>query len=510
MESAIHTASAFRAPRLGSTFWIGVCLLAIQVGAGSPLQAQEDSRPPNVVFILADDLGWRDTSLYGSDFYETPNIDALAERGMMFTNAYAAAAICSPTRASILTGLHPARIGMTTPSGHVEQVLFEKRLRPRGAENQPALSAQSVTRLKLEYFTLAEALNAAGYATGHFGKWHLGREPYDPYQQGFGIDLPHTPGPGPSGGYLGPWRFWPGKGKDGEHIEDRMAIEASRFMRENKDRPFFLNYWCFSVHAPVQGKPALVEKYKRKADPDYPQRNPINGAMVESLDDAVGTLVQTIDDLGLAQNTIVVFFSDNGGMVHRYDGGVVVTSNAPLRSGKSSIYEGGIREPMLVVWPGTVRPGSKSEEIVQSIDFYPTLLEMTGTPKRRGQQFDGISIVPALRGERLGREAIFTHVPQYTAATTQRPSTAVRKGDWKLIRFYADGPKQTDRYELYNLREDIGESNDLAPSNSAKVVELNNLIEGFLNDTEAVIPKPNPRYREGLDPFPDGPARVGG
>ena len=308
----------------------GALLLAIQAGAVGSLHAQENSRPPNVVFILADDLGWMDTSLYGSKFYETPHIDALAERGMMFTNAYAAAAICSPTRASILTGLHPARIGMTTPSGHVEAVVLEKRLRPRARENQPALSAESVTRLKLEYFTLAEALNAAGYETAHFGKWHLGREPYDPYQQGFGIDLPHTPGPGPSGGYLGPWRFWPGEGRDGEHIEDRMAAEAARFMRDKRDRPFFLNYWCFSVHAPVQGKPELVEKYRSKADPDSPQRNPINGAMVESLDDAVGTLIGTIDDLGIADNTIIVFFSDNGGMVHRFDGGVVVTSNAPL------------------------------------------------------------------------------------------------------------------------------------------------------------------------------------
>ena len=488
----------------------GVSLLVIQAATLGSLYAQEASRPPNVVFILADDLGWRDTSLYGSEFYETPHIDALAKRGMMFTNAYAAAAICSPTRASILTGLHPARIGMTTPSGHVESVVFEKRLRSRARENQPALSAESVTRLKLEYFTLAEALNAAGYQTAHFGKWHLGREPYDPYQQGFGIDLPHTPGPGPSGGYLGPWRFWPGKGRDGEHIEDRMALEAAQFMRDNRDRPFFLNYWCFSVHAPVQGKPELVEKYRSKADPGYPQRNPINGAMVESLDDAVGTLVATIDEIDIAEDTIIVFFSDNGGMVHRYDGGVVVTSNAPLRSGKSSIYEGGIREPLVVVWPGTVTPGSRSEEIIQSIDFYPTLLEMTGTPVRRGQEFDGISIVPALRGDRLEREAIFTHVPQYSAATTQRPSTAVRKGDWKLIRFYADGPGQTDRYELYNLREDLGEGKDLAPSNPAKVAELDALIKSFLTDTEAVIPKPNPRYQEGLDPFPDGPARVGG
>ena len=353
---------------------IRTAFVALGAIALSGCAAQEAVRPPNVVFILADDLGWSDTGLYGSEFYETPNIDALAERGMMFTNAYAAAALCSPTRASILTGLHPARIGMTIPNGHVEEVILDKSLQPRGRANHPALMARSVSRLDLEYFTLAEALKAAGYETGHFGKWHLGREPYDPLSHGFDVDLPHTPGPSPGGGYFAPWRFWPGKGEDGEHIEDRMAAEASDFMRRNKDRPFLLNYWCFSVHAPIEGKPELVEKYRAKGNPDNPQRNPINGAMVETLDDAVGTLVGTIDELGIADDTVIVFFSDNGGIIHRFDGGVAVTSNAPLRSGKSSIYEGGVREPLVFVWPGTVEPGSRSDAIVQSIDFYPTLL----------------------------------------------------------------------------------------------------------------------------------------
>ena len=471
---------------------------------------QSGHQSPNVVFILADDLGWRDTGVYGSQFYETPHIDALAQRGVRFLNAYAAAPICSPTRASILTGLHPARVGITTASGHVRREVLRKGLGKNGPENQPALTAASVTRLKLEYFTLAEAFRAAGYKTAHFGKWHLGAEPYNALRQGFDIDIPGTPAPGPSGGYLGPWRFWPGKGKPGEHIEDRMATEASRFMRQNRDRPFFLNYWCFSVHAPIQGKPALVEKYRRKADPDYPQRNPINGAMVESLDDAVGTLVGTIDDLGIADRTIIVFFSDNGGMVHRFDGGVVVTSNAPLRSGKSSIYEGGVREPLIVAWPGVAEPGSVSEDLVQSIDFYPTLLEMSGIPKRPGQDFDGTSIVAALKGADLERESIFVHSPHYTDATLHRPSTSVRKGEWKLIRYYNDGPEQVDRYELYDLEKDIGERNDLASRHPVIVEELRRLIEEFLHDTDAVVPQPNPDYRIGLDPFPNGPGRRGG
>ena len=477
--------------------------LAWTVGCG---EGMESARPPNVIFILADDLGWADTGAYGSRFFETPHIDALAQRGMTFTNAYAAAAICSPTRASILTGLHPARIGITSAAGHLEREVLEKSLRSRAPEIQPALSANSLTRLRLDYFTLAEALGAAGYRTAHFGKWHLGREPYDALNQGFEIDLPHTPGPGPSGGYLGPWRFWPGEGAEGEHIEDRMATEAAEFIRQNSEGPFFLNYWCFSVHAPIQGKPDLVEKYRAKADPEMAQRNPIMGAMVESLDDAVGTLLSVIDEVGIADETIIVFFSDNGGMVHRLNAGVPVTSNAPLRSGKSSIYEGGVREPMIVSWPPLVEAGSRSDEIVQSIDFYPTLLELTGVPAREGQSFDGVSIVPALRGEPLERDAVFVHIPQYTPATLHRPGTSVRQGDWKLIRFYCDGPDQQDRHELYNLAEDIGETTDLAGQEPDIVSQLSALLDRFLSDTEAVVPRPNPQYRPGADPFPNGPA----
>ena len=370
---------------VGSLLPILVLAVALAYGCDA---GTGQARPPNLIFILADDLGWTDTGAYGSQYYETPHIDALAQRGMTFTNAYAAAAICSPTRASILTGLHPARIGITTAAGHLEREVLEKSLRSRGPAIQPALIANSLTRLRLDYFTLAEALGAAGYRTAHFGKWHLGRGPFDPLNQGFEIDLPHTHGPGPSGGYLGPWNFWPGEGADGEHIEDRMATGAADFIRQNSERPFFLNYWCFSVHAPIQGKPDLVDKYRAKADPKMAQRNPIMGAMVESLDDAVGTLLSAVDEMGIADETIIVFFSDNGGMVHRLNAGVPVTSNEPLRSGKSSIYEGGVREPLIVAWPPLVTPGSRSDEIVQSIDFYPTLLELTGVPAREGQSFD--------------------------------------------------------------------------------------------------------------------------
>ena len=473
--------------------------------------AAAQARKPNVVFILADDLGWRDTALYGSTYYETPNIDRLATRGMMFHNAYAASPLCSPTRASILTGLYPARIGITTPVGHLPQVILEQTLQKEAKPTQKALIPNSVTRLKLEYITLGESFQSAGYRTAHFGKWHLGSEPYDPLHQGFDIDMPHTSGPGPGGGYLGgPWKFWPNQGKPGEHIEDRMAEEAEKFIAANKDRPFYLNYWAFSVHSPWQAKPALLEKYKRKADPNNPQHNPVYAAMVESLDTAVGRLVKAIDASGAADNTIIVFFSDNGGVFWSaktekamLDAGyedIPITSNAPLRAGKASVYEGGTREPMIVVWPRRVKAGSKSDAIVQSIDFHPTLLDMAGLKAKPEQKFDGISIVPALSGKPLQREAIFCHFPHYTPAAGNIPGSWVRKGDWKLIRVWCDGPDQTDRHELYNLKSDIGESRDVATKYPDRVHELSALLDGFLAGTHAVVPKPNPAYRADAKP----------
>ena len=487
---------------------------------------------PNLVFILCDDLGWRDTSLYGSKFYETPNIDRLSTRGMLFRNAYAAAPICSPTRASIMTGLYPARLGITQPSCHLPQLILEQTLQAKAVPTQKALQANSVTRLKQEYFTLAEALKEAGYATGHFGKWHLGMEPYDPLHQGFDVDVPHYWGPGPAGSYVGPWKF-PEKlnfvGKPGEHLEDRMASEGVKFIRANanKDRPFYLNYWCFSVHEPWNAKEDLIAKYRAKADPSNPQHNPVYAAMVESLDTAVGRLVATLDETGIAGNTIVVFFSDNGGVAWtpgnaarlRAAGGkkearsnmqhpgydeLPITSNSPLRGGKGTIYEGGTREPCFVIWPRVTTPGSRSEQMLSSVDFYPTVLDMLGLKPKPDLKLDGRSFASALRGKPIDRGAIFCHYPHYSPLIGSVPSSYVHQGDWKLIRFYADSAKQTDRVELYNLRDDIGETNDLAAKTPAKVRELSALMDRFLRDTHATIPKPNPNYKpeSGAGPRP--------
>jgi len=486
----------------------GAMAFAAAMGAAPRLASSEAAaaagkRKPNVVFILADDLGWRDTSLYGSAFYETPNIERLAKRGMMFTQAYAANPLCSPTRSSIMTGLYPARIGITTPSCHLPEERLRETVKEKAPAMRKALDDQSATRLKLEYVTLAESLKAAGYATAHFGKWHLGPEPYDPLHQGFDVDLPHTSAPGPAGGYFAPWKFKNFPSEPGEHIEDRMAKEAVKFIRERKDGPFYVNYWHFSVHSPwvvngvLQAKKDLIEKYRKKVDPKNPQHNAMYAGMVETLDTSVGKILDTLDELGLAENTVIVFFSDNGGVHFQEIDGAPVTSNSPLRGGKATIYEGGTREPCVVVWPGVVKPGTKNDTLIQSIDFHPTILDMLGLKPRPDQKFDGMSVVPALEGQPLGRDTIYCFFPHYGNVDNTVPSAYVRKGDWKLIRFFFDNEDQTDRFELYNLKEDLGETKDLAAKEPERVKEMNALLDHFLKNTSAVMPKPNPAYKPG-------------
>jgi arylsulfatase A-like enzyme len=480
---------------------------------------------PNLIFILADDLGWADTTLNRPNaFHETPNLQRLAQRGLRFTQAYAANPLCSPTRASILTGLYPARIGITAPVCHVPQVILEKGTVPKAGPTAPVLVAQSLTRLKTEYFTLAEAFKQRGYATAHFGKWHLGPEPYSPLQQGFDRDFPHWPGPGPAGSYVAPWKFPAAlkvTSRAHEHIEDRLTDEAVAFMEAHREAPFYLNYWAFSVHAPYDAKPALVEKYRAKAarlPPGSGQRNPVYAAMVQSLDDNVGRLLDALDRLQLTERTIIIFFSDNGG-VHWSAGtaeaaaawniaGIPITSNAPLRGGKATTYEGGTREPCVVVWPGLTPAGAATDSIIQSTDFFPTLAALLKLPLPGGHTFDGRSFAPALRGAPHDRGPTFCHFPHTTPASGGLASTWVRAGDWKLIRFYGLGERQTDRLELYNLREDLGETRNLAAQFPARVRELNDLITGFLRDTEAVVPRPNPNYDPRAEEAPSPKAKA--
>jgi arylsulfatase A-like enzyme len=479
---------------------------------------------PNVLVILADDLGWSDTSLYGTTrLYQTPNVERLAKRGMTFTRAYSASPLCSPTRSALLTGLSPARTGITTPNCHVPQVTLDTTLPKTAAANQKAIQPSPPTRLKTEYRTLAETLKDAGYATAHFGKWHLGPEPYSPLQQGFDFDLPHHPGPGPAGSFVAPWKYANFKEKSpDEHIEDRMAAEAVAWMGRQNGKPFYLNYWMFSVHAPFDAKKENIEKHRARIDPQDAQRSPTYAAMIQSMDDAIGTLLDALDRLGLAENTIIVFTADNGGNMYNEVDGATPTSNRPLRGGKATMFEGGTRVPCVVVWPGIAKPDSRSDAIIQSEDFYPTLLEGLDSshlaprdePKASDSTktlpaiesaqlisrsetatFDGTSILPALKGDPLIGKAVFQYFPHAPGVPDWLPpSVSVHRDDWKLIRIFHGGENGAHRHLLFNLRDDLGEKNNLTAAKPELVGELDALIEKFLTDTKAVVPVPNPAF----------------
>lgn len=457
------------------------------------------AQKPNVIFILADDLGWSDTTLYGTTkFYQTPHIARLAKRGLTFTRAYSASPLCSPTRSAILTGLSPARTGITSPNCHAPEVILKAEPGKQAPPMEKTISPGVVTRLQTSYPTLSKSLKDADYATGHFGKWHLGSEPYSPLQHGFDVDLPHWPGPGPAGSFVAPWKF---KDFDADpaipdqHLEDRMAKEAVAFMEQHKDEPFFLNYWMFSVHAPFDAKKALIEKHRARVDPKDPQRSPTYAAMIESMDDAIGTLLDALDRLKLADNTIIIFTSDNGGNMYDTVDGTTPTSNRPWRGGKASMFEGGTRVPCVIVWPGITRPGSQSDALIQSEDYYPTLLEGLNIKPQAGQLQDGASILPALKGETLQGKAVFHYFPHSPGVPDWLPpAVSVHRDAWKLIRIFHGGEKGAHRYQLYHLGEDPGETKNLADSKPELVKELDVLIETFLTNTKAVLPVPNPAF----------------
>lgn len=456
------------------------------------------AKPMNVVFILADDLGWADTTLYGhTDYYKTPNLERLAERGMTFNRAYANSPLCSPTRASILTGQTPARHGSTAPQHHVQEVQLEVEIGDAAAARDKAIMPHSVSRLDSRFPTLGKMVQSAGYRTAHFGKWHLGMEPYSPLEHGFEIDIPHWHGPGPNGSFVAPWSYpqlQPDSPK--EHIEDRMASEAIAWLERIKREPFFMNFWQFSVHAPFDAKEALVEKYRQELDAEGSQRCSIYAAMVHSLDDAVGTLLDAIDYAGLSEETVIVFTSDNGGNMYDSVEGVPPTSNAPLRGGKATMYEGGVRVPTVVVWPGVTVPGSRSDEIIQTSDFYPTLLNGLGIDLPENWEIDGVDIMPALEGGKLSRDAIFTYFPHCppTPPDWMPPAISVHSGDWKLIRQFHQGDNGAHKYLLYNLANDIGETNNVADSYPEKVKTLDRMIQQHLTDCNTVVPLPNPNF----------------
>ena len=427
---------------------------------------------PNVVFILADDLGWADLGCYGSTFYETPNLDRLARQGMRFTAAYAACNCCSPTRASILTGKYPARLRVTDwiPGGSYPWA----KLRP----------PDWTQHLPLEEVTLAEALRSAGYATAAVGKWHLGGADYLPEKQGFDLNFAGESRGAP------PSYFWPygitsiTTGQPGEYLTDRLTDEALKFMDTRRERPFFLYLAHYAVHAPLQGRKELVEKYKAKVRPGQKQKNPAYAAMIESLDQSVGRVLDKLDALGIAKQTVVIFTSDNGGYL-------VATSNAPLRLGKGSPYEGGHRVPLIVRWPGATTPASVCREPVVSVDFYPTILGMTGArgDEQHNAAVDGVNLAPLLKQTGTpAREAIYWHYPHYNVMW-QNPYGAVRQGDYKLIEFDED-----QRLELYNLKDDLGETTNLAGQKPELTATLRGKLAAWRKSVGAQMPPSNPGY----------------
>ena len=473
------------------------------------VNAQEKA-PMNVVFILADDLGWADTTLYGhTQLYPTPNIARLAKRGMTFNRAYSNSPLCSPTRASLLTGQTPARHGSTRPQHHTPVARLKAVVDERADPGVKVRSVSSVTRLDTNFPTLGKLFKAKGYQTAHFGKWHLGHDPYVPLNHGFDVSLPHAAGSGPAGGYIAPWKYKELKANQPkEHIEDRMAQEAIQWFKSlESDRPFFMNYWQFSVHAPFDAKQELIEMYRKKIDPKDAQRSAIYAAMVHSLDDAVGSLIDMVDAAGIADHTILVFYSDNGGhMYSKLPDAPSATSNRPLRGGKATIFEGGIRVPAIVVWPGVTTPGSRSDEPIQTSDFYPTFARQLELDIPADHVVDGIDIMPVLKGGKLERDAIFTYYPVAHAVPDWLPdSVCVHAGDWKLIRLFHGGEDGQHAYRLYNLAEDIGETNDLSSQYPEKVATLDKRIEDYLTESNAVVPLPNPAF----DPAQYHPELIG-
>ena len=425
---------------------------------------------PNFVFILIDDLGATDLGCCGSPFYETSHLDRMAKEGMRFTAAYSACTVCSPTRASVLTGRYPARLHLTDwIAGHK---------RPYAKLRVPAFHQQ----LPHAEVTIAEALKSAGYVSASVGKWHLGGDGFLPETQGFDRNVAgdHRGQP-PS--YFDPYKIPTIKPeKEGEYLTDRLTREAERFIEENKDRPFFLYLPHYGVHTPLQAKPEVVAKYKAKARPGAAHSNAVYAAMIESVDDSVGRLLRKLDELKLADRTVVMFTSDNGGLLSS-------TTNLGLRAGKGSAYEGGVRVPLLVRGPAVGKPGGVCDTPVISADFFSTLLELAGVPVDSKHALDGVSLVPLLRQTgALKRDSLYWHYPHYHPGGAT-PYAAVRQGDWRFVEFFEDG-----RGELYNLKDDPLEKADLAAKMPEQAAALRMNLAEWRKAVNAQMPMPNPDH----------------
>ena len=450
--------------------------------SSSPFSFAAPKPKTNVVLIVIDDLGRNDVGCYGSKFYRTPNIDALALSGVRFNDFYAACPVCSPTRASIMTGKYPARL-------HLTDWLPGRGDRP----DQKLLRPQIKQQLPLEEITIAEVLSKAGYVTGHIGKWHLGGEGFGPKEQGFQVNIAgdHT---GTPLSYFAPFKnnqgkFMPGleSAQAGEYLPDRLAIEAEKFIEANKDKPFFLYLPHYSVHTPMRAKEEKVSKYKTDGKPGS-QNNPVYAAMVESMDEAVGKVVKKLEDLKIADNTAIFFTSDNGGLSVVEGNNTPATTNAPLREGKGFLYEGGIRVAMIAKIPSFEKKGIVNKSIISSIDLFPTILDICEV--KHDSKIDGVSFLPTFKGEMMHTERpLYWHYPHY-ANQGGKPGSAIRLGKMKLIEF-----AETGRMELFDVDSDISENKNLAFDKPEIVTDLSSRLIAWRGQVDAQPNKPNPNYK---------------
>ncbi len=448
-------------------------------------------KQPNIVFILVDDLGWADVKCnYPESFYDTPNIDKLAQSGVRFTNAYSGNPVCSPTRAALMTGKHPNRVDITD------------WIPGDDPKKRPLLGPQDRNELALEEITIAEKLKEKGYKTGFFGKWHLGSEGFYPEDQGFDVNIGGCEKGSPPGGYYSPYNNPKlTDGPDGEYLPDRLTNESIKFIHENKENPFFLYLSFYTVHRPIEAATKFIDKYEKKraeqglVDTLYvkegdgwtkkTQENAIYASMVAAMDDNVGKIIAALQEQGLDKNTWIFFTSDNGGLTTLHDK-VARTASGPLRAGKGWCYEGGIRVPLVIDGPEIGERGLVSNEPVISMDYFTTILNLAGVEHDNN---DGEDLLPLLKESHpLTRDELFWHYPHYHGSAW-KPGSAIRKGEWKLIVHYEDNSS-----ELYNLNNDLGETMNLALEYPQKVEELKIALNEKLKETHAKFPQPNPDY----------------
>jgi arylsulfatase A-like enzyme len=452
-----------------------------------PGKPPAEKQKPNILLIDIDDLGWRDLGYMGSHYYETPNIDRLAAEGMIFTNAYAAAANCAPSRASLFSGQWAPRTGVYTVGSS-----------ERGkSENRKLIPVPNREHIRPDVLTFTQVLRANGYSTCHVGKWHISK---DPTKFGFDVNIGGAEYGHPPGGYFSPWHNRTLKdGPKGTYLTDHLTDLAIGFLKTVHDKPFFMNFATYAVHTPLQGKPALVEKYKHKKG-SYGQDNAEYAAMIQTMDTNVGRLIDYLKKSGKFDNTFIIFTSDNGGVYG-------ITHQWPLRAGKGSYYEGGIRIPMIIVWPGKVAPGSSTHQPVINTDFFPTFLDVAGIAKPKGKILDGSSILPVLKGEQRAEEPFFWDFPIYLQTLKKyapnrqsgdqcfrtRPGSSVRLGPWVLQQYYEDS-----HLELYNLDSDPGERKNLTDVYPARTKQLQHLLVQWRKKLGAPVPaKLNPEYKPG-------------